>query len=33
IKSGKPFEIAAEHCLHCGACFENCPAKAIERLG
>lgn len=24
--------IRQQNCLHCGACFENCPVKAIERL-
>ena len=19
-------------CLHCGACYEHCPAKAVEKL-
>ena len=33
IKPGEPFKIAAEHCLHCGACFEGCTVKAVERLG
>nr|WP_269089568.1 4Fe-4S binding protein [Senegalimassilia faecalis] len=23
----------AEHCLHCGACYEACPVQAIERTG
>ena len=27
----KPAVIAQEHCLHCGSCFEICPARAIER--
>lgn len=27
----KPVVIAQEHCLHCGSCFEICPARAIER--
>ena len=29
--SGKPVVIRQEHCLHCGNCFEICPAGAIER--
>ena len=29
--SGKPVVIRQEHCLHCGNCFEICPARAIER--
>ena len=24
--------IQPEHCLHCGACYENCPVKAVEKL-
>ena len=27
----KPVMIEQEHCLHCGNCFEICPAGAIER--
>lgn len=33
IRPGEPFDIASEHCLHCGACFESCLVKAVERLG
>ena len=29
--SRKPVVIRQEHCLHCGNCFEICPARAIER--
>ena len=24
--------IRQQNCLHCGACFETCPVKAIERF-
>lgn len=27
----KPVVIRQEHCLHCGNCFEICPARAVER--
>ena len=26
-----PYVIEQEHCLHCGNCFEACPAGAVER--
>lgn len=29
--SAKPVVIQQAHCLHCGNCFEICPAGAIER--
>ncbi|MFR7451066.1 MAG: 4Fe-4S binding protein [Gemmiger sp.] len=29
--SAKPVVIRQEHCLHCGNCFEICPARAIVR--
>lgn len=29
--SAKPVVIQQAHCLHCGSCFEICPAGAIER--
>ena len=29
--STKPVVIQQEHCLHCGNCYEVCPARAIER--
>ena len=32
ISEGAPYKIAPEHCLHCGACFEGRPVKAVERL-
>ncbi|WP_366512900.1 4Fe-4S binding protein [Clostridium sp.] len=31
IKSGKPYEIKQNNCLHCGLCFETCPVNAIKR--
>ena len=30
-KSGKPYQITQEHCLHCGNCFEKCPVGAVKR--
>lgn len=27
----KPVLIEQAHCLHCGNCYEICPARAIER--
>ena len=27
----KPVVIEQAHCLHCGNCYEICPARAIER--
>lgn len=29
--SQKPVVIQQAHCLHCGNCFEVCPARAVER--
>ena len=26
-----PVVIRQKHCLHCGNCYEICPARAIER--
>lgn len=28
----QPYTIRQNNCLHCGDCFENCPAGAIIRL-
>lgn len=30
--ASKPYTIRQNNCLHYGACFENCPARAIIRL-
>ena len=32
IEVGTPCPIQAEHCLHCGARFENCPVWAVIKL-
>ena len=32
IVPGEQYTIQSEHCLHCGACYENCPVKAVEKL-
>ena len=29
---GNKATIRQQNCLHCGACFETCPVKAIERF-
>ena len=29
----KPAFIRQENCLHCGNCYEVCPARAVERRG
>jgi uncharacterized pyridoxamine 5'-phosphate oxidase family protein/NAD-dependent dihydropyrimidine dehydrogenase PreA subunit len=31
IDAGTPYAIRQANCLHCGLCFENCPASAIVR--
>ena len=33
IEKGEPFVIKQENCLHCGLCYENCPAGAIKWRG
>lgn len=31
IEESAPYRIQQNHYLHCGNCYENCPAHAIER--
>ena len=31
--TSKPVFIRQENCLHCGNCYEVCPARAVERRG
>ena len=33
IRSGSKYKIMQDHCLHCGLCYENCPVRAIEKVG
>ena len=33
IIQGEPYQIQQEHCLHCGSCYENCPANAVWKRG
>lgn len=32
IEESAPYRIQQNHYLHCGNCYENCPAHAIERI-
>ncbi len=33
ITKCKPYFINQKNCLHCGLCYEDCPVKAITKVG